>query len=64
MTGQENNSGQTIHFSMFFRDGTSDTVIQILVSREHSDILFTAYVMSESSHTEMILLEHYGSYGS
>lgn len=44
--------------------GHAETVIQVHVSNEHSDILFTAYVMSESSHTEIILLKHYGSCAS
>lgn len=63
--GQEINSKQT-HKIFFFpwEMGHAQTVTQVLVSKEHSDILFTAYVMSESSHTEMILLKHYGSYAS
>lgn len=44
--------------------GHAESVIQVLVSKEHSDILCTAYVMSESSHAEMILLKHYGSHAS
>lgn len=63
MTGQEIHSGQTKNFPFFFRDGTCWD-IQVLVSKEHSNILFSAYVMFESSHTEMILPKHYGSYGS
>lgn len=44
--------------------GHAESVIQVLVSKEHSDILCTAYVMSESSHAEMILLKHYVSHAS
>lgn len=63
MTGQEMNNRQTYKIFFFsLNTGHAETVIQVLESEGHSDMLFTAYVIQRClPHTEMTLLKHYGS---